>query len=137
MSAEDGKSLVLPPSVRWAGWLGLVEGLVGVVIGVLMVVRDIRGVEDEGAVISGWGTGLWFLVFGGIVAAAGWFLSRGRRWGRGPVVMLNMIFILVAVFMFSSGRPELAVPTALVGIFAFGCLFHKDAVDWAAWRHTH
>lgn len=127
--------LILPPSIRYAGWLGLVEGLVGVIVGVIMVVRELNGFHDEGAEISGYGTALWFFIFGGIIALAGWFLKDGRRWGRGPVVMTNLIFILISYYMFTSGRPELGIPTALVGLVGLGLLFNASAVEWAARRY--
>lgn len=133
MSDEDGKALVLPPSVRWAGWLGLAEGIAGIVVAVVMIVRDLQGVDVAGA--SGVATGLWFLFFGGVIAIAGWFLSQGRRWGRGPVAMLQLFLVLVSVFMFSSANFQLGIPTALIGVLGLGLMFNRDAVEWAAQRH--
>lgn len=133
MSDDDGKALVLPPSVRWAGWLGLAEGLAGVVIAVVMIVRDLQGVETPG--LNGIATGIWFLFFGGVVALAGLFLSQGRRWGRGPVAMLQLFLVLVSVFMFSSGNIQAGIPTAIVGVMGLALMFNSDAVGWAARRH--
>lgn len=133
MNGDDGRALVLPPSVRWAGRLGLAEGLVGFGTGVAMIVRDLQGVDTPG--LNGVATGIWFLFFGGVVALAGWFLSQGRRWGRGPVAMLQLFLVLVSVFMFSSGNIQAGIPTALVGIVGLGLLFNHDAVDWSAQRH--
>ena len=127
--------LVLPTSVRYAGWLGLVEGCLGLVIAVVMIVRELGGVHDDNVKISGYGTAAWFIIFGGIVAVAGWFLRDGRRWGRGPVAMVNMILLLVSVYMFSSGRIDLGLPTALVGIAGLAMLFNSSAVEWAARRY--
>ncbi|MGO3752801.1 hypothetical protein [Corynebacterium variabile] len=126
--------LVLPRSVRFAGWLGLVEGGIGLIIAVVLIVREANGVVHNDAV-SGYGTAAWFIIFGGIVALAGWFLKDGRRWGRGPVAMTNMILVLVSVYMFSSGRIDLGLPTALVGVAGLAMLFNADAVDWAARRY--
>lgn len=126
-------SLVLPRSVRVAGWLGLTEGGIGLIIAVVLIIREANGVHNDA--VSGYGTAAWFIIFGGIVALAGWFLKDGRRWGRGPVAMTNMILVLVSVYMFSSGRIDLGLPTALVGIAGLAMLFNADAVDWAARRY--
>ncbi|WP_297004302.1 hypothetical protein [uncultured Corynebacterium sp.] len=133
--SSPDSGLVLPRSIRVAGWLGLAEGGVGLIIAVVMIVRELNGVHDDDVVISGYGTAAWFIIFGGVVALAGWFLRNGRRWGRGPVAMTNMILVLVSVYMFSSGRIDLGLPTVLVGVVGLGLLFNADAVDWAARRY--
>lgn len=126
--------MVLPPSVRWAGWIGMVEGAAGFVAGIAMVVREAQGYQLMDGV-NGYATAAWFLIFGGIIAVAGWFLANGRRWGRGPVAMLQLLLVLVSFFMFTSGRFELAVPTALVGLFGLALMFNPSAVEWAARRY--
>lgn len=125
-----------PASVRWAGMLGMAQGAVGILFGVLLVVREAQGFHDPGAKISGYGTAAWFFAIFGAVAAAGWFLFRGKGWGRGPVAMLQMILLLISYYMFTSGRPELGVPTALLSIVGLVLLFNPQAVAWAATRHS-
>ncbi|AGP31371.1 hypothetical protein [Corynebacterium terpenotabidum] len=132
---QDDNPLILPPSIRYAGWLGMIEGGLGVIVAVIMIVRELGGVDDPDAAISGYGTAAWFAFFGGIIALAGWFLTQGRRWGRGPVAMTNMILVLVSVYMFSSGRIDLGLPTVIIGVVGMGLLFNSSAVDWAAKRY--
>lgn len=132
---QDDSPLILPPSIRYAGWLGMIEGGLGVIVAVIMIVRELGGVDDPDAAISGYGTAAWFAFFGGIIALAGWFLTQGRRWGRGPVAMTNMILVLVSVYMFSSGRIDLGLPTVIIGVVGMGLLFNSSAVDWAAKRY--
>lgn len=139
-----GRALVLPSSVRWAGWLGILEGAAGLAFAVYLVTLAVSGEEDTTAEFAGagaesigysWGTALWFGFFGGVVLAAGWCLSTGRRWGRGPVAMLQLLLVLISVYMFSSGRPELGLPTAALGIVGLVLLFNPSAVEWAARRY--
>lgn len=125
--------LVLPQSVRYAGWLGMIEGCLGLVVAVILIVRELGGTHVTG--ISGYGTAAWFIVFGGVVAVAGWFLRDGRRSGRGPVAMTNMILLLISVYMFSSGRIDLGLPTAVIGVAGLALLFNSSAVEWAAQRY--
>ncbi|MGJ0184536.1 hypothetical protein [Corynebacterium glyciniphilum] len=143
-SADDGKALVLPPSVRWAGWIGMAEGIAGLAFAVYLVIGAVRGDEDTTAQFAGagaesigygWGTAAWFGFFGGVIAVAGWCLSTGRRWGRGPVAMLQLFLVLISVYMFSSGRPELGAPTAALGVVGLALMFNPSAVEWAARRY--
>ena len=105
------KNYSKPPTViQYAGLYGLIQGLIGIAFGIFLVVREAQGFHDPTAKISGYGTALWFFFIFGAVAVCGYFLYRGRSWGRGPVVMLQICLVPVAYYMFRSGRPELAVP---------------------------
>ncbi|MBC2682083.1 hypothetical protein [Corynebacterium anserum] len=125
-----------PPAVKLAGILGLIQGGAGIGFGIILIIREANGFHDPGAVISGYGTAAWFLFFFGAVALAGYFLSTGRKWGRGPVVMLQLCLLGVAYYMFTSGRPDLGVPTALMAALGLILLFSPQAVDWAATRYA-
>ncbi|WP_439099010.1 hypothetical protein, partial [Corynebacterium heidelbergense] len=124
-----------PPPVRWAGILGMLEGLAGVLFGIFLVIREAQGFHDPGAKISGYGTALWFFFVCGAVLAAGVFLYRGSFWGRGPIVFFQLCLLGVAYYMFRSGALHLGVPTALFAIVGLGLLFNPRSVDWAATRH--
>lgn len=121
-----------PTVVRSAGILGMIQGLAGLVFAAVLIVREARGFHDPAAVISGYGTALWFILIFGAVLLAGFFLYSGRRWGRGPVVMLQLCLLGVAYYMFTSDRLELAIPTAIMAIAGLVLLFNTAAVHWAA-----
>ncbi|MDO4610225.1 hypothetical protein [Corynebacterium sp.] len=121
-----------PRTVIAGAWIGILECAIGLGYGVLVIVRDLRGFEDPGAVISGWGTGLWFLIIFGAVLAGAVMLLRGRRWGRGPIVMLNLCTLGVAYYMATSHAWLLAAVTGLVSLLALYCMFNPRAVNWAA-----
>lgn len=84
---------------------------------------------------NGYGTALWFIVIFGGVGVAGWGLTRGKRWGRAPVAMLNMLLLPVAWYMYSSSRPELAIPTVIIALIGLVLLFNPAAVNWAASKY--
>ncbi|OFS17024.1 hypothetical protein HMPREF3097_06810 [Corynebacterium sp. HMSC27B11] len=130
------KNYSKPPTViQYAGIYGLIQGLIGIAFGIFLVVREAQGFHDPTAKISGYGTALWFFFIFGAVAVCGYFLYRGRSWGRGPVVMLQICLVPVAYYMFRSGRPELAVPTTLVLILGLALLFNPTAINW--WTMDH
>lgn len=125
-----------PTAVKFAGILGLIQGVTGIAFGIFLIVREANGFHDPGAVISGYGTAAWFLFFFGAITVAGFFLLTGRKWGRGPVVMLQLCLLGVAYYMFTSGRPELGTPTALMAALGLILLFSPQAVNWAATRYA-
>ncbi|QFQ02937.1 hypothetical protein CUROG_07945 [Corynebacterium urogenitale] len=136
-SAKNSQDRPTPPTpVRWAGVLGMIQGVMGLVFAIVLVVREASGFRDPGAVISGYGTAAWFIFFFGAILIAGFFLLTGRKWGRGPVVMLQLCLLGVAYYMFTSDRPELGAPTALMAIAGLVLLFNPRAVDWAASRYN-
>src|SRR5699024_11232244 len=77
------KNYSKPPTViQYAGLYGLIQGLIGIAFGIFLVVREAQGFHDPTAKISGYGTALWFFFIFGAVAVCGYFLYRGRSWGR-------------------------------------------------------
>ena len=77
--------------------LGISESLAGIAYAVFLVVYNAFFSHDVGAVFSeqgrgpllGYGTAVFFFVIFGVVAFAGVNMLRGKRWGRGPVIMLQ------------------------------------------------
>lgn len=124
--------MAAPRSVVAGAWIAVVECVIGLGYGAFLMIRDFQGYEDPGAVISGWGTALWFFFIFGAVLTGAVFLLRGKRWGRGPIVMLNLCLAGVAFYMFTSGAITLGLITAIFALGALGCMFNPKAVDWAA-----
>lgn len=121
-----------PQSVMVGAWIAVAECVVGLGYGLLLLVRDLMGHRDPGAVISGWGTSLWFFFIFGVVLTGAIMLLRGARWGRGPIIMLNLCLVGVAYYMFRSSAFSLAIPTVAVALGALYCMFNSKALNWAA-----
>lgn len=124
--------MAAPQVVMVGAWIGVAECVLGLGYGVFLLIRDLMGYRDEAAVISGWGTALWFLLIFGAVLAGAIMLLCGARWGRGPIIMLNLCLLGVAYYMFRSSAFLLALPTATASIVALACMFSPKAIDWAA-----
>lgn len=134
----------IPTPVRIAGWISAVQGFVGVLTAVALIVRAVEGHREETVVISGYATAAWFVILGGGLMAAGVGLLRGRRWGRGLVLIAELL-ILVAVGSTLFGATESAifgdvgftmylgaVTLAVSCAVALVALLRRDAVEWYA-----
>lgn len=101
----------------------------GIGIAVLLAALGFAGHDQQ---IS-FGTALWFVLVAGAVAAGGWALWTGRRWGRGIAVFANLLLLPVCWYMaVGSHRPELGIPVGIVAVLALALLFSPAAVRWAA-----
>ncbi|MCD2263184.1 hypothetical protein K3888_10775 [Dietzia aurantiaca] len=134
----------IPAPVRLAGWISSAQGLIGLVTALALIVRAIGGHREETVVISGYATAGWFVILGGGLMAAGIGLLTGRRWGRGLVLIAELL-ILVAVgssvfgatgsaifgevgLVLYAGAIALAVSCAV----ALASLLRREAVEWYA-----
>ena len=113
-----------PSTVRAAGALATVEGLIGVIIAIVLAVQG----DDKTA----YGTAAWFVILAGAVLAAGIGLLRGRRWGRAIVVIAQILLLPAAWYMLSSHRLELAIPVGLAALVTLGLIFSPPSVRWMA-----
>ncbi|ODQ93119.1 hypothetical protein BFG51_15155 [Dietzia alimentaria] len=125
--------MAIPGPVRLAGWIASAQGLIGVGIAVILLVRAIGGHREETVVISGYGTAVWFAILGGGLLAAGLGLLRGRRWGRGLVVIAELLLLFVAWYVGVGSHQYLAgIALAVVCASALVALFRREAVEWYA-----
>ncbi|WP_310784469.1 hypothetical protein [Mycobacterium sp. Z3061] len=122
-----------PSVVRRAGFIVAAQGVAGLVVAAILVVRGLAGADQH--VVNGLGTAAWFAVIGGGVLAAGVALVRGKRWGRGLAVFTQLLLLPVAWYLaVGSHRPVFGTPVALVALVTLALLFSGPAVRWAAGR---
>lgn len=122
-----------PPAVRRAGFIVAAQGVAGLVVAVILLVRGLAGADQH--VVNGLGTAAWFAVIGCAVLAGGLALVKGKRWGRGLAVFTQLLLLPVAWYLaVGSHRPVFGTPVALVALVALGLLFSGPAVRWAAGR---
>jgi len=116
-----------------AGWISAAQGLIGVGVAVALIVRAAAGHKEETVAISGYGTAVWFLILAGALLAAGIGLLRGRRWGRGLVVIAELLLLFVAWYVAVGSHQYLAgIALAVVCATALVSLFRRDAIAWYA-----
>lgn len=121
----------------------MAQSAFALVYAVLLIVRDIQGVEDESIAYDsadantavGLGTGIFFIIIFGTVVLAAVMMMRGHRWGRGPVVMLEILLIPIAFYMFSGGAILMGIVTITSAIIGLAFVFSPSAVQWAAQQY--
>lgn len=120
-----------PSVVRRAGFVVAAQGVTGLVIAVILVIRALAGADQR--VVNGLGTAAWFAVVGGAVLAGGYALVASKRWGRGLAVFTQLLLLPVAWYLaVGSHRPEFGIPLGVVAVATLGLLFSPPAVRWAA-----
>ncbi|MEV6770416.1 hypothetical protein AB0N05_17525 [Nocardia sp. NPDC051030] len=120
----------MPDTIAGAGALVALEGVVGVVVGIVLIVRAVGGADQH--VVNGYGTAAYVIILAGAVLAAGIALLRGKRWGRAIAVLANLLLLPPAWYMFTSGQAKYGIPLALVGLVTLGLLFAPASSRWLA-----
>lgn len=122
----------VPLTLRWAGGVIAVQGVLAVAVAVYLVIRALGGDHHEDF-ISGYGTALWFVLIGGGVLAGGIALYHGRRWGRAIGVITQILLIPVAWSLLTdSHQPLLGAPLLAVVVVVLGLLFAPVSLQYLA-----
>lgn len=116
---------VVPGQVRLAGALVCAQGLLGLGFAVALVVRAAGGAQHPTEVLGEAG---YFLLVSTAVLVVGAGLLGGRRWARGPAIVVQLLLLGVAWYTaVPSGRPEFGVPVAVVCLVVGGLLLGQGA----------
>ena len=123
-SSTPGPPPVAPPPLVTAASLVAVEALLLLSLGVLELAA-----LDSDRLTMGVTTGGFFLAAGLGLAACAWSLGRGRRWGRGPVLLAQLIALGLAWNLRGEPTTLVAVGLAAVALVVVAGLVHPDSVD--------
>lgn len=86
--------------------------------------------ESTNASWIGLGTAIFMIIIFGFVLAGAISLLRGHRWGRGPIVLLEIILLPIAFQMFSGGTILLGTVTVVTAALALIGIFHPRSIEW-------
>lgn len=118
----------VPPAVRAAGALTALQGLAGVAFAVALVVRSFSA-EKSGEVL---GEAAYFAVLAAGVLAAGVGLLIGRHWGRTPAIVVQLLLLGVAWYMYGpSGRQLWGALLGAYVVITLVLLFTNPVRRWA------
>jgi uncharacterized membrane protein (DUF2068 family) len=77
----------------------------------------------------GLSTAAFFLAAGAGLAACAYGLWRGRRWGRGPALLAQLIALGLAWNLRGGDTTAVAVGLAVAAVVVFAGLLHPTSVD--------
>jgi hypothetical protein len=119
-----------PRTVVAAGVLVGLQGLVGIVYAVIVLVRAFGGGSTPGNNL--FGQAGYFAVIGGAVLAVGIALVLGKHGARGPAVVVELLLFGVALYAIGpSGQPLLGVPVAVLSVLVVYLLFTAKSREWS------
>ncbi|MGU3582812.1 hypothetical protein ACLBYD_06385 [Rhodococcus sp. C26F] len=135
MPLETPRSSV-PSTVRAAGWLVVLEGVVAMGFAVYSIIRAASGEHDQ-SVTNGYGFALWlFVLFGGVLAG-GIALVRGVRWGRAVAVLAQLLLLpVVWSLLTDSHQPVIGTVLGLVVVPTLVLLFSPPTTRWLAHEYA-
>jgi hypothetical protein len=102
---------------------------VGVVV--LAVVIVVSGLVNSAAIGQLLAQGAYYIVFAAAMAVCGIALLQGRRWGRTPTIVIQILLLAVGYWMaVPSGRPGWGIALIIVGVVTGGLLVTGPANHW-------
>lgn len=121
-------SIAPPKPVAAAAALVCGQAL-GVVI--LAVVIVASGLTNSAAVGQLLAQGAYYVILAAGMAFCGLALLKGRRWGRTPTLVVQIVLAAVGYWMaVPSGRLLLGMAMILLAVITGGLLLTKSANDW-------
>ncbi len=126
----DPPPISIPPPgpIRAAGGLLGVQALGLVALAVATVVSGARNDAGIGEMLA---QGGYFLVIAVFLLAIGAALNRGRRWGRTPAIVVQIIVVAVGFWLaFPSGQLPWGSALVLLGIGVGYLLICPPATAW-------
>jgi uncharacterized membrane protein (UPF0136 family) len=131
VTTESSRSAI-PSTVRIAGILVIIEGVVAMGFAAYSIFRAASGEHDQ-TVTNGYGFALWLVLLFGGVLAAGIALLRGARWGRSVAVVAQILLLPVAWSLLTdSHQPIPGTLMAVIVVPALVLLFAPATSRWLA-----
>ena len=130
---QDRPGQVRPPvAVRIAGALVVAEAIGVVVLAVVIAVSGFHNSASKAQLV---GQVIYFVLIAAGLGVCGWALFSGRRWGRTPSIVVQIIVLAVGFWLAApSARPAPGLVVIAAGLITGGLLFTKAAKIWGQQR---
>lgn len=117
----------------------MVQSIAVIIFGIFLIVREVSGAENDSMVSDsgatgfvGLGTAIFIFIVFGFVIVGSWAFVKGKRWGRGAIVLVEFILGAMAFQMFSGGSVLLGIVTlASAGLVLYLLMARPEAAQWA------
>ena len=117
-----------PKPVMLSGLLICLEALGVVILAVVIVVSGLGNSAAAGQLLA---QGAYYIVLAAAMAVCGIALLQGRRWGRTPTIVIQILLLAVGYWMaVPSGRPGWGIALIVVAVVTGGLLVTGPANDW-------
>lgn len=122
-----------PPQIRLAGVVVALQGLVGIVFGVVLLVRGLGADAPVRYVLGETG---YFVLIGVACVAIGIGLLRGRRWARSPAIVVELLLLPVVYSLLGPSKQIVwGIVVGVVVIATFLLLISERSRVWALDLH--
>ena len=113
-----------PPALVTAAGLVLIEGILTVMFGISEAVQ----IRSE-RLVMGLTTAVFFVVYGAALLVCAWGLNRLRTWARGPVLLTQLIWLLLAWSFRDGDTWPIALGLAVPAVIALVGMLVPSSVD--------
>ena len=113
-----------PPALVTAAGLVLIEGILTVMFGISEAVQ----IRSE-RLVMGVTTAVFFVVYGAALLVCAWGLNRLRTWARGPVLLTQLIWLLLAWSFRDGDTWPIALGLAVPAVIALVGMLVPSSVD--------
>lgn len=122
-----------PPQVRLAGAIVSLQGLVGVVFGVVLLWL---GLGEGDGIRYVLGESGYFLLIGAALVVVGIGLVRGKRWARSPAIVAELLLLPVVYSLLGPSKQLLwGIVVGIVVIATFLLLISERSRTWSMDLH--
>ena len=123
-------SIPPPRPVAVAAALLCGEALGVVVLAVVIVASGLKNSAAIGQLLA---QGAYYVILAAGMLVCGWALLKGRRWGRTPTIVVQIVLAAVGYWMaVPSGRLLLGIALIVLAVITGGLLLSKPANDWVS-----
>ncbi len=117
-----------PKPVAGAGVLVCLEAMGVVILAVVVVVSGFGNSAAAGQLLA---QAAYFVVLAAAMVLCGVALLQGRRWGRTPTIVIQILLLAVGYWMaVPSGRTGWGIALIALAVLTGGLLITRPANDW-------
>lgn len=111
-----------------AGVLICVQAVALVIFAVLVVISGLKNSAATGQLLA---QGAYYVVFAAAMTVCGMALIKGRRWGRTPTIVVQIVLAAIGYYLaVPSGRVGWGVALIVIALVTGGLLVTKPANEW-------